>query len=406
MKILLVDVVYGHSSTGKIVKDIKDRLENKGHEVLVCYGRHDESVELGAVKIANGLEILVHVALTRLTGLTGCFSPFATIKLIKLIEQFKPDIIHLHEIHGYFLNINALVNYLKVKRIPVVWTFHSEFMYTGKCGYSYDCEQWITECIKCPLLHEYPESWYFDFTNLMFHQKKSLFENFNLLRITTPSEWLANRVRQSFLSGKKIDVVHNGIDTENVFFPHDSSKLRKKLGIVSKYIVVAIAPDLMSQRKGGRWVIEAAKKMANMDISFVMVGVDKPNEVLLLPNLIVLPKITDQNELAQYYSLGDLFLLTSEKETFSLTCVESLACGTPVVGFEAGAPSEIVPNGYGYFVPYGDTEQLCAAIEINLNNPSLLFSSEQCKKYANLHYGKDIMVENFQNIYFEMVSGK
>jgi len=407
LKILLVDIVYGHSSTGKLMMDIKTGLENKGHNVIVAYGRDDSNetvnVQNSIIKVANKTEVFIHAAMTRLTGLTGFFSPLATIKLQKLIDQFKPDIVHLHEIHGYFVNIYAITNYLKEKKIPTLWTFHSEFMYTGNCGHSYDCEQWLTECVKCPQLHAYPQSWFFDFTNLMFHKKKVLFENFDLLRITTVSEWLKKRVKNSFLSEKRVDVVYNGIDTDNIFYPRDSAKLKDKLGIKSKFIIISVGPDLMSEAKGGKWILEVAKKLSNMDITFVMIGVDNPEEIVR-ENVVALPKISDQDELAHYYSLGNLFLLTSHKETFSLVCVESLACGTPVVGFEAGAPSEIVPKEYGDFVTYGDVDLLSSTLIHYLNNPSLLSSSQECYAYANSNFGKNIMVQNYENIYFEMIA--
>jgi putative colanic acid biosynthesis glycosyltransferase len=401
MKILIVDVNFSSSSTGRLVESLYNLLEGRGHSVKACYGRNTKHKQIEGIKISHDLEVFTHVGLTRLTGFTGSFSPFATSKLIKIIENFKPDLVHLHELHGYYINYPAIVRYLKEREIPTVWTFHCEFMYTGKCGYAYNCEQWQSECVRCPQLHAYPSSWFFDQTNFMFNEKKTLFEDFKKLRIATPSEWLADRVRKSFLSEKKIDVVYNGIDTENIFIPSDSTLIKDRLGIKTKYVVLSVAPDLMSERKGGKWVLEIAKNLFMKDITFVMVGVDGPHDISM-SNIISLPRITDQKKLAEYYSMADVLLLTSQKESFSLVCAESLACGTPIIGFEAGAPSEVAPAGYGYFVPYGDIDSICDSLIENFERASLFLSSENCVKYAKATFGIEIMVRNYELIYAEM----
>lgn len=398
MKLILIDVNFGSSSTGKIVKDLKNGLEAHGHSVLACYGRNVGVLESDAVKISSSIEVHGHVVLTRITGLTGGFSPVATRKMIALIDEFSPDIVHLHELHGYYINIDVVVNHLKIKKIPTVWTFHCEFMYTGKCGYAYDCEQWKTECVQCPQLSEYPKSWFFDRTNSMFNNKKKLFENFDSLHIVTPSNWLADRVKQSFLKDRNIDVIYNGIDAENTFVPCDTTDLREKLGIRSRHVIVTIGPDLMSDRKGGHWVLNVAKTLMTEDITFVMVGVDKPDEISM-SNVIAIPKLSDQNLLAQYYSMGDYFLLTSKKETFSLVCAESLACGTPIIGFDSGAPTEVAPSGYGHFVDYGDVEQLSSVILSSLHDPSSFHNGEQCSLYARTNFGKEAMISAYMQLY-------
>jgi putative colanic acid biosynthesis glycosyltransferase len=404
MKILIVDVNFGGSSTGKLVESLKIMLEVRGHSVQACYGRTVKNQHSGGIRISNDLEVLAHVGLTRLTGFTGSYSPVATRSLMDVIEDFNPDVVHLHELHGYYINYPVIVKFLKERKIPTVWTFHCEFMYTGKCGYAYDCEQWRTECVRCPQVHEYPVSWLFDRTNFMFNQKKSLLEEFRSLRIVTPSEWLADRVRKSFLSNNKIEVVYNGVDTGNIFTPSDSASLKDRLGIKTKYVVLSVAPDLMSERKGGRWILEVAKRLCKKDITFVMVGVDIPNEISM-SNVIALSRITDQKELAQYYSMADVLLLTSQKETFSLVCAESLACGTPIIGFEAGAPGEVAPAGYGYFVPYGDIDSLCNSMIENFEGVHLFVSGENCRDYARANFGLEVMISKYENIYSEMQVG-
>jgi len=403
MRILILDVNYGNSSTGKLVVGLEKGLKQFGNEVLVCYGRSTGEDAAGGVKIAYEIEVITHAFLTRLTGYTGCFSPVATRKLLEILDQFRPDIVHLHELHGYYINITEVIGYLKTKRIPTVWTFHCEFMYTGKCGYSLDCDQWKTECTHCPLLHDYPGSWCFDNVSVMHKWKKQAFLDFKRLTIVTPSIWLADRVKQSFVGTKNISVIYNGIDTKEIFFPRETSNLKKRHNIKSKYIVISVAPDLMSERKGGRWVLEIAKRFENEDVTFVMIGVDNPSEIDR-KNIIVMPRVSDQSELAAYYSLGNVLLLTSLKETFSLVCAESLACGTPVIGFDSGAPSEVAPEHYGCFLPYGDLNGLQIMLCKIINGEPVMESREQCAYFARSNFDKEIMIQKYNDIYKSMLN--
>jgi putative colanic acid biosynthesis glycosyltransferase len=403
MKVLIIDVNHGDSSTGLIVENLKNGLERRGHTVLSCYGRETGKKTAGGTRVSHNFEVYIHAALTRLTGLTGSFSPFATKRLIEILDNFQPDVVHLHELHGYYINYPAIIEYLKQRGIPTVFTFHCEFMYTGKCGYAFECEKWQSECHHCPQLHEYPSSLFFDRTNSMFNEKKYLLQDFHAVRIVTPSKWLSDRVKKSFLSAKQIDVVNNGIDTEYVFVPHDKLEARNTLGIKSKYVVTSIAPDLMSERKGGAWVLEVASRLLDKDITFVMVGVEGSLPISL-PNVIAVPRIYDKRKLAMYYSMADVFLLTSKKETFSLVCAESLACGTPIIGFDAGAPVEVAPAGFGLFVPYGDVNEICNALTNSIERDSPFVSDHECVEYARTNFGIDIMVDRYYNIYSEMVN--
>ena len=374
------------------MKDLLLGLEAEGHQALACYGRDVAGLKSTAKKISSSWEVYLHAAMTRLSGWTGKFSPMATRECIAQIKAFKPDVVHLHELHGYFINYSEIIDYLKSSGIPVLWTFHCEFMYTGKCGYAYECENWLTECGNCPQLSVYPSSLVFDRTREMFNQKKEIFRGFDRLKIITPSAWLADRVRQSFLSEKQVGVIYNGIDVDDLFKPQLTTSLRDKLGIKTKHVIVSIAPDIMSERKGGQWVIDLAARCIKNDVTFVMVGAENPLDVSA-PNVLVLPRVSDKRELAKYYSLGDFFLLTSKKETFSLVCAESLACGTPVIGFEAGAPTEVAPSGYGLFVEYGNLDKLQDGILNALRDRNSFKTATECAAYAANMFSKRKMVQ-------------
>lgn len=394
MKILLLDVNYKSGSTGKIVYDLKQELEKEGHEVLACYGRGKKVEEKSVMKFAYDFETLIHAFFSRLTGLMGYFSYFSTRRLIKEIEKFEPDVVHIHETHSYFMNHLPLIEYLKKKNIKTVWTFHCEYMYTGNCGYAYDCNKWKNICKNCPDIKRYPKSLFFDFSYKMFLDKKRAFENFNNLTIVTPSKWLKDRTKESFLKNKRVEVIHNGINTE-VFKPKDFTHLITKHNIGNKKVILSVAPDIMSDRKGGKWVVKLAEQCINLDYIFILIGVKDLNEKFP-NNVIALGRTENQIELAEYYSLADIFLICSEKETFSMTCAEAISCGTPVIGFKSGAPETIFTEAI--FVDYGDIKELKKQLEKFLNDQEFFYdrriSQEGIKKYS-----KNKMFKNYLNIY-------
>ena len=275
-KVLLIDINCKYSSTGKIVYDIFNYLKKNGREVAVCYGRGDEIKEDGIYKFGLDWETNIHAGLARITGYNGSFSYFSTKRLIDYIDKFKPDVIHIHELHAYFVNIKSLLQYIKKRKIKLIWTFHCEYMYTGKCGYAYECVKWQTECKNCPQIGEYPKSLFFDRTMKMYQMKKELLIDLEM-NIAVPSQWLADRVKLSFLKDKPIKVIHNGINTK-VFYPVDFSALRSKLQIPFDHkVVLAAAPNLMSERKGGEWILKLAEEMKKDPVQFVLLGGEEEN---------------------------------------------------------------------------------------------------------------------------------
>ena len=388
MKILLIDTLCNSGSTGKIAYNLYSGMKRLGHESAIAYGRGKLIDDANIYRFSPKWEVYLHAALTRLTGITGCYSPIATRRLLKFIKRFSPDVVHLHNIHGYYLNDCVLLNYLKKSNIRTVITLHDEWLYTGKCAYTYDCDAWQHECKNCPQVKEYPASLFFDKTRAMYLKKKRIFEGFDNLTLVTPSEWLANRVKQSFLKDKHIVVIPNGIDTD-IFKPMDTSDLQTKYSGAAKK-VLHVTPNFEDKRKGGKYVLELAKRMP--DISFFIVGNKKP--IKNLPqNAHAVGRTENQVQLAQWYSFADITLLTSEKETFSMVCAESLACGTPIVGFDAGAPIEVAPEGYGVFTPYGDISALELILLQNMNN------KEQCAEFGRANYDYELMAKRYESLY-------
>lgn len=401
MKVLLVDVNCKYSSTGKIVYDLFTELNRNGHEAAICFGRGPLIREANIVKFGLNLETYIHALLTRLTGLTGVYSPFSTARLIKYIDSFKPDVVHIHELHAYFVNLAPLVKYLKANKIKTVWTFHCEFMYTGKCGHADECEKWKIECGKCPQVREYPASMFFDFTRKMFKEKKSLFEGFDNLVIVTPSKWLAERVRQSFLKDKEIKVIPNGIDT-GIFYPRNFQFLKEKHNLRDEMVVLAAAPNLMDQRKGGNIVVALAKRFKNKNIKFIMIGIND-TKLQFDDNIIPITRISNQEELAAYYSMADVFLICSRNENLPSTCIEALSCGCRIIGFDVGGTKETTPAWCGYFFEYEDIDSLQIAIDQTSQQEITKQTNADCVEFTHRYHSKEAMYKEYSRLYESML---
>lgn len=365
MKILQVNCVYNTGSTGKIVHDVHVRLLEQGVESVVCYGRGARTDAPNVHKTCGELYSKVNNLLTRFTGLMygGCF--FSTNKLISIIKKEKPDVVHLHCINGYFVNIYRLITWLKRHRVKTVLTLHAEFMHTANCGHALDCEKWRTGCGKCPRRRQETKSLFLDGTARSWNRMKKAFDGFERdCIVTSVSPWLMERAKQSPILGAFDHVtVLNGLDTD-VFRPVDGSGLRERCGIGDKKLVLHVTPSFSIQPghlKGGRYVVELAKRMP--EVVFAVVGCREAVEGLP-DNVINVGRLEDQNTLAAWYSTADVTLLTSRRETFSMVTAESLCCGTPVVGFRAGAPETIAIEENCRFGEYGDLNYLQEQINI------------------------------------------
>lgn len=392
MKILQIDVNYKHSSTGKIVYDLHQGYQKEGFTSRVLYGRGPLEKDSGVYKFGIDLETYFHALMTRITGLVGFFSPLSTRRLIRFIKKFQPDIIHIHELHAYFVNYAPLLKFIKKHDYQTIWTFHCEHMFTGKCGYSYDCNKFQTQCKKCPQKREYPKSWFFDFSKFMFNHKKKLFNNFNNLVIVTPSEWLARRVKQSFLKNYPIEVINNGINNETIFKPLAYKDLIVKHNIKDELVVLSVAPNLLDQRKGGRRILKIAAQTKNLPIKYILIGVSTPPQNNI-QNVIYLPRTYNQIELAKYYSMADIFLITSYMENYPTTCLEALSSGTPIIGYDSGGTKETASLGYGSFFKMHDSKIIIHQLK-NTPKKTAIDSLEISNRYLTKN-SKASMTKNY-----------
>lgn len=401
MKILQVNCVYKKGSTGKITYDIHSELLKQGIESVVCYGRGEKINEPHVYKTCGEVYSKINHLLSEFAGVMygGCF--FSTNKLIKIIKKEKPDVVHLQCINGYFVNIYRLVSWLKKHDIKTVLTLHAEFMYTANCGHALDCDKWQTGCGHCPRLKQETKSFFIDGTHKSWMKMKKAFDGFNdNLIVTSVSPWLMERAKLSpILNDKKHEVVLNGVNTD-IFHFYDTSELRSQMGLNGVKVIFHATPsfdDNINNIKGGYYVLKLAEKMLNENVKFVVAG-SYPEGLKVPSNVILLGKVSDQEMLAKYYSMTDVTLLTSKKETFSMVTAESLCCGTPVVGFKAGAPEQIAIDDYSKFVTHGDISALYTVVCEMLNNN---FSKQKIAHIAQENYSKKTMVGNYVDIYNE-----
>lgn len=402
MKVLQINVVYREGSTGSIVYNVHNFLKSKGINSLVCHGRGNTHRENNVYKIISETAAKTNVLLNRFTGFQygGCY--ISLFRLIKIICREKPDIIHLHCINGGMVNIYALLNWLKSKGLKTIVTLHAEFFFTGSCGHAYECEKWRYGCGDCPRLWEAAKSYLFDTTRFAWLKMKKSFAGFgDNLVVVSVSPWLAKRAKQSaILKELRHYVVKNGVDT-NVFSPHENTDdLRKKHNLGDEKIILHVTasfkPEDFSQ-KGGGYIIALSELLKEENIKILVVG-SRKTDFKLPSNIINVGRVKDQRQLAEYYSMADLCIIVSKRETFSMVCAESLCCGTPVTGFKAGGPESISLTDYSEFVEYGDVAQLSKAILKRIN-----FKTEKTvrviSKQAKTEYDVEKMCKEYLGIY-------
>ena len=384
MRILLINSVCGTGSTGKIIADIVNLLKKSGHEAKVLYGVGEARgvIPQDAVKTANQWDYYLHNGLSRITDHAGLYSRKATYRLIQEIKIYAPDLIHLHTLHGYYINYEILFDFLKKANIPVAWTLHDCWPFTGHCtNYSaVGCRQWQDKCIDCPQLHRYPKCWFTGDAEKNFIRKKTAFTGLQNLVITAPSHWLADQISASFLKDYPVQVIPNGID-RSIFHPQGGD-LRERYGLQGKKIVLGVA-NVWSKSKGIDDMI-LLSRMLDDAYQIVMIGLTSKQMEDLPKEIIGIQRTKNQQALAQWYSEADVFVNPTYEETFGLTTVEAQACGTPVVAYNTDGCPETVMQGNGIIVPQGDVNKMKEAI-INIAFAEKRADSQKMDSFANDH---------------------
>lgn len=362
MKVLQINSVCGIGSTGRIATDIHHILLEQGHESYIAYGRGQAINCENAIRIGTEFDNYAHVALTRLSDKHGFGSKKATKEFIKKVEKLNPDVIHLHNIHGYYINIGVLFDYLKKVDKPVIWTLHDCWAFTGHCSHFdfIQCDKWKKGCHLCPQKSEYPSSFLLDRSNLNYKKKMEIFTGVKNLTIITPSKWLANIAKGSFLKEYPVKVINNGIDLE--IFRNRDSNFRERHKLKNKFVILGVA-NIWEKKKGLDYFIELSKKIQTNE-AIVLVGLTESQKRKCPNNIVGINRTNNIKELAEIYSASDVFVNPTLEDNFPTTNLESMACGTPIISFATGGSVESVDNSYGYIVKKGDIEELLEKLRL------------------------------------------
>lgn len=382
-RLLQINAVYGQGSTGVIVKDISQMVMDNGWESYVASAeiKGEETNGTHLITVGSKLDHKLHAALSRLLGLHGYFSILATRKLLKKIDSIKPDIIHIHNLHSNYINVNLLFKYIKTNKITTVITLHDCWFFTGKCyHYLYDdCEKWKTHCKKCPRLRAEIPSLFFDFSSLVFEDRKKWIGENEYVHVVGVSKWITNEAAQSLLSKRVYGTIYNGVDIQ-LFQPTENSK-RKELGITEKFVILGMANKWLAQENEETFKQYLKKKKEN----WVLVLLGCQDAQTISKGVIGLPYVQDRKELAGLYSMVDVFVNITKVDSLPTVNIEALACGTPVVTYASGGSAETVSKDVGITVPYGDTETLITSIE-EIENLGKAFYSDKCVQRARKNH--------------------
>ncbi len=404
MKILQINAVYGSSSTGRTTMELDTELLKQGHESLIAVTKTIKERD-NIYIIGNKFDWNLHGLLSRLLGTQAYFSNNSTKKLVEYIDKNNPDVIHLRNLHGNYINLPILLKYIAKKNIPTVITLHDCWFFTGKCCYytADNCCKWQTQCDDCSIIEKYNKSWFFDRTRKMFDDKRELLGNIKNLAVIGVSDWLTNDAKKAPIleNAKIIKRIYNWINLE-VFYPKDTTVLREELNLTNEFVVLSVS-QVWSVEKGLLKVIDLAKRMPH--IKFVLVGT-LPEGNAIPENILSVGAINSVDKLSEYYSMADVMLNLSVQETFGKTTAEAIATGTPVIGYNSTATPELIGNGCGKILELDATiEEIAEAVEeIKRNGKDEYLST--CVEFSKKSFDKNKLINEYISLYKGLIEEK
>ncbi len=369
MRVFELNTFCGKGSTGRIAAQIARLVEQEGGRCEIGFGAGEPSSDTLdiAYRIGVPAERKLHGAMRKLIDGEGLGSKTGTAKLIRHMESFKPDVVHLHNIHGCYLNHKLLFDWLRRCGLPIVWTLHDCWPFTGHCAY-FDyagCEKWRDGCNNCPQQRGYPVCYGIDRSSANYKRKRRLFTSLDKLTLVAPCEWMKKPLSASFMKDIPVRIVYNGVNAE-VFKPTESG-LREQYGIGGAKLLLSVASD-WDERKGLRYLVEAAHKLGDA-YRFVVLGLEDGQRETLPANMLGLGRTESQAELAAWYTAADCLVNPTMEDNMPMVNPEALSCGTPIAAFDTGGCAEAVGEDCGAIVPKGDVNDLCEAIKRICSEP-------------------------------------
>jgi len=397
MKLLQINDSVNTGSTGRIAEGIARVLISGKYQSLIAYGRDSNKSQSIIIRIGGKLTIFLHLLISRLFDLHGFGSTFATMIFINKLKKISPDIFHLHNIHGYYLNVKILFKYLKRSGKPVVWTLHDCWPFTGHCSYfdAFKCYKWELGCFKCPNLKGYPESWWRDNSRNNFKRKKALFTKHRNLTIIAPSFWLAGHISKSFLNEYPVTIIHNGIDL-SIFKPIIGSTIIGRYNLPNQPFILGVANN-WDKRKGLTDFYKFRQHLPN-HISIVLVGLKKQQIAGLPDGITGLARTENIEDLAAFYSAATVFVNPTYIDNFPTTNLEALACGTPVITYNTGGSPEAINELTGFVIEQGDIMGMVSAIREIIERGKDNYSYS-CRALAQRKYNQDEIYMDYFKMY-------
>lgn len=395
-RIFHVSGAINHGSPGRILEQICLLAQKHGYDSFIAHSsRNVSESQIPHYAVTNKRQEIIHALGAKYLDLHGLLSTKQTKELVRRIKTYKPDIIHLHNIHGYFCNFKVLFEYLDTVDIPVVWTLHDFWPITGRCFHfiGAECYKWKTGCFDCEAEKGYTVSEFLDRSKSLYKLKKRLFSSVKNMTLVPVSDWQASFLKDSFLKDCKIHTIHNGVDIEK-FKPVDGNRIRVKHNLGNRFVIIGVASP-WNTRKG----LDDFCKLRSLltdDFAIVMVGL-KPEQINKLPTGIIgITRTENQQELAEYYSMADAFVNLTYLDTFPTVNLEALACGTPVLTYNTGGSPEAVDDKTGIVVEQGNIQAVVDAIYSLKNEP---LSVQMCRQRAEELFDKDKCFEKYIDLY-------
>lgn len=393
--LLQINSCANWGSTGKIAEQINQMAAAQGWETYIAYGRSVNPSQSKLIHVGNTLSQAIALLEARLFDNDGLANRVATRCLVKKIKKIKPDIIHLHNLHGYYINYKILFDYLNSSNIPVVWTLHDCWSFTGHCGHfvGAKCDKWKTQCSECPLKKGYPASLWLDQSARNYNLKKQLFAANQNLHIVAVSKWMAGLVQQSYLKDADIRIINNGIDI-NTFRPIAT-------GEKSKFSILGVS-SVWNKSKGLYDFYRLREALDANQYDITLVGL-RDDQVEALPlGIKGVVRTNSVDELARYYSSADVVLSLSYGESMGLTPIEGMACGTPAIVYNNTAQPELITLDTGRVVEQGNIPKLCQAIYTIQGKGKQCYSSA-CRNRAEVCYNKNDRYQEYIELYNQLI---
>ena len=401
-KLLIIGSSLNYGSPGHICESLGLKAIADGWTVYQAHGlKYSRSSQLNTFAVCSKFGELRHTIDSFLFDGHGLSSKRETKRLIKWIEEISPDVIHLHNLHGYYLNYQILFNFLSKYNKPIVWTMHDFWPITGHCAH-FDyigCDKWRKECCNCAQLSSYPRSLFIDKSRRNLKKKKTAFTSVNNLTIVTVSNWVRTIFKKSFLKNYPIRTIYNGVDIET--FSPIQNNLRDQLGVTNKFVLLGVASPWYSLKGYNDYL--SLSKVLPKDCIIIMIGLTQKQIKILPPNIIGIERTDSKHELAQYYSMADVTLNLSYQETFGMTTIEGMACGTPAIVYDRTASPELISSKTGIVVAAGCIKELLNAI-LEIRNKGKNFYTEECRNRVIDQFDDNCQFQEYINLYNNLIT--